>query len=79
MKAFLDDELIQMAMQAVKDANYKAFLSAKTEHDFQIARAKAMVLDEFQTALQVVLDAGEMARIVRERSERSPDARPSTE
>ena len=79
IREFLNDELVQTALQAMKDVNYRAFVDAKDDDARRMAQAKALVLGDFEAALQVVVDAGERARITRERSERSPGARHSTE
>lgn len=79
IREFLNDEVVQKAIQVVKDAAYKAFIESKTDEDRRMAQAKSLVANDFELALQVVVDAGERAKTERERRERAPDTRPSTE
>jgi hypothetical protein len=74
---FLKDEIVQTAMQVLKEQTYKAFLGATNDDERRLAQAKALVLDGFAVALQSVADAGERASIERERREHAPATRPT--
>lgn len=70
--AFLADEIVVAALDAMKQVNYDAFLRAKDDESRRMAHAKAVVLDEFVAALQGVVDAGTRVRHEAERRDRAP-------
>ena len=76
IKDFLNDEVVQSTLRAMKETNYRLFLGAKDEAGRASAQAQAVVLEGFAVALQAVVDSGERARIDRERGERSLGSRP---
>jgi len=76
IKAFLDDEVVQATLAAMKETNYRLFLQAPDAEKRLAAQAQAVVLESFVVTLQGVVDSGERARIDRERGERSLGSRP---
>lgn len=77
LKAFLEDSTVQAALVLMKERAYADFLSAKNDDERREAQAIAKVTDTFVVALQSVVDAGERARIERERREDAPASRPT--
>lgn len=72
---FLKDEAVQAAIAAMKKENYRLFLVADDAEARLMAQARALNLDQFETALRGLVDAGERETTEEERAARRPAAR----
>lgn len=79
MDEFLRDDTVQTAFRLLERQAYADFLAAEDNEARMMAQAKAKVVDTLSAALRAVVDAGERARIERERLDRAPDTRHSAE
>lgn len=77
IEQFLEDEVVQAAFAAMKQANYQLFLGAKDEPGRVVAQAQAKVLEGFEAALRGVVDAGILAKHDQEQRVRALDPRVS--
>jgi len=69
VESFVQDSVIQSIIARLASENYAAFKQAENENERLIAQAKGVVLDEFMTALQGVIDVGAGAKIQRKERE----------
>lgn len=75
---FVKDPDIQAAVARVATRNFAGFKKAKTADELRLSAAKATVLDEFLSELQVDIDRGQVAQTLRaERERRESRKKPS--
>lgn len=70
IEQFLNDDVVQTAMEVIGKKAYEEFLNATTEDARRMAQAKGIVAREFQDALHGVVQAGEHEAILAERKAR---------
>ena len=72
---FLKDEAVQTALQAMKQDGYRKFLASTDDAGRAQAQAYAHVVEDFETLLRAVVDAGERETTEQAMRDRAPAAR----
>lgn len=67
IELFLADEAVQAALKAMKEQNYRLFVTAPDEKGRAMAQAQALVLEQFETMMHATVDAGERETTEQER------------
>lgn len=62
IKAFLADEYVTLALEAMQKDALQKFLSAKTDEELRFAQALSKVTDTFAGRLASMVEAGQLAR-----------------
>lgn len=69
MKVFVSDPAVQAAIARMASRNYDEFKKATTDDEIRAAHARGVVLDQFVSELQVVVDQGHVQTILRKERE----------
>jgi hypothetical protein len=75
VEAFLADEAVRAALEAMREQNYALFLGAPDDAGRAQAQAQAVVLKGFEAMLRGTVEHGKRAGIERDQRDRAPATR----